>query len=574
MARWQTESSQGANCWWGTLIFLPAFGWLIPNHYPPWVSAWSDGVAIATLLALLGVLLLRSTPESVRVSWPLFGVATLCCAMLVIQALSGRGYFAGDALMAAFYVAIWFAAVVAGRSLCTEQNADNGCQALAFSWLSVAVVSIGIALVQWTEALDLGIYAAAMPPGSRPFANVAQPNNFCTLSFLGLCGVLGLYQTGRLGRVGFLFGASFLLLGMVLSQSRTGWGQFGLLLLLGLALRDRVGLRATRKQLLALAAVFALSSLLWPWVCDVLLLAPGRGLVEQMDAGVRVPYWWSMVDAILREPWFGYGWQQVGVAQQQVALDHPPTGALFLQSHNFVLDLLLWNGIPVGSLIVACLLYWGVSQLVFCRDAQACVLLVAVGGVFAHGLLEYPLEYAYFLIPVGLSMGMLEGRLARAGGPVVSRRLLIPFCGFLIATFLLVASEYLKAEEYYRAYRMESARIGFDRIVTPEPELKLLTQLSAFFRFSRTEARVGMSEEELEWMRQVSERFGYPSAMFRYALALGLNERVDAAQTVLDRLCRIHEKKRCEEAIEGWAVLQSKHPQLTEVKVQKVRYPD
>ena len=282
-----------------------------------------------------------------------------------------------------------------------------------------------------------------------------------------------------------------------------------------------------------------------------------------MQAGVRLPYWISMLDAIGREPLWGYGWQQVGAAQQRVALDHPSMGILFEHSHNLVLDLLLWNGVPVGGLMVAALGWWFIAHIRSCRDARVVWLLAAVGGVFLHGMLEFPLEYAYFLIPVGLAMGAIDGL-----SPLGFASFRVPRWGALLFTALLgvvflgVATDYLKAEENYRTLRMESARIGAEGIVTPAPELRLLTQLGAFLQFARMEATPGMAQEQVDWMRKVSERFGYPPVMFRYALATGLNNQPEIAQQTLARLCRIHESPRCAEAREGWAGLQVRYPQL------------
>ena len=73
-------------------------------------------------------------------------------------------------------------------------------------------------------------------------------------------------------------GAGFLLLGMVMTQSRNGWLQIGLLVVWGLAMRTRASLRIARSQLLILAAVFAAGVMLWPSVNDVLLLSPGRSI--------------------------------------------------------------------------------------------------------------------------------------------------------------------------------------------------------------------------------------------------------------------------------------------------------
>lgn len=553
-----------------SFVALIAVAWLVPNHYLPWLAAWGDALAIVGLLLLLPSIFIGAA-SGVRVSLQLSGTAVFTSVMLLMQFATGKLLFSGDAAMATIYVSLWLAAVLAGRFLSESIKRRNGLSALTAAWLFAALLSVGIALVQWTGALSLGIYAADLPPGARPFANLAQPNNFCTLCFLGLCGLLWLYQLRRVNGTVFWLASVYLLLGMVMSQSRTGWLQLGLLIAWGLAMRVRAGLRITRLQLLILGAVFIAGVLLWPAMTDALLLSGGRSLGDQMQAGMRLPYWKAMLDAIWHEPLWGYGWQQVGAAQQRVALDHPAMGDYFEHSHNLVLDLLLWNGLPAGGLIVGVLIWWFIARIRTCRDARVVWLLAAVGGVFTHSLLEFPLEYAYFLIPVGLAMGAVDG-FSPVSGPSlrVPRWVVLMFTGLLTALFVWTAVEYLEAEENYRTLRMESARIGVGGLVTPAPKLRLLTQLGAFLEFAHTEATPGMRPEQVDWMRKVSERFGYPSVLFRYALATGLNGQPEVAKQTLARICRIHPPERCLEAREGWTALQVRYPQLAGVTVPEI----
>ena len=551
------------------LLFVPAFflalAWLIPNHYPPWVAAWGDASGIFGLLLLLAVLLAK-VPSGTSVSWQLLCVAAIGSLMPIAQFISGKLLFSGDALMATFYIALWLDAVIAGRILAATSVQFDGLSVLSTGWLFAALISVGISLVQWTGTLSLGIYGVDLPPGARPFANLAQPNNFSTACFLGLSGLLFLYQSKKVNDAVFWLGCSFLLLGMVLSQSRTGWLQISLVIACGLAMKKRANLRVSRGQLLAMGMIFSASATLFPLGSESLLLSGGRTLSEQMRPGVRLPYWEAMIDAIGREPLSGYGWLQVGAAQQRIALDHPSFGDFFEHAHNIVLDILLWNGVPVGSFIIVVLAWWFITHISACRDARAAWLLVSIGGVVIHGMLELPLEYAYFLIPVGLAMGAVDGFIPLRGSVLrVPRWTVLSFTGLLAATFLLVAVEYLKAEENYRTLRMESARIGVTSIVTPAPGLQLLTQLDAFLQFARTEAKPSMTAKQVEWMRKVSARFGYPSVMLRYALAAGLNGQTEIAWQTLDRLCRIHPDERCIEDWQSWAALQTQYPQLARV---------
>ncbi|TAM38415.1 MAG: hypothetical protein EPN61_13750 [Burkholderiaceae bacterium] len=533
------------------------------------MSAWSDAVAITGLLGLSAVVALRAAGAG-RAPWRLPAIVVLCWVVLLAQFVTGKLLYAGDALMAALYLGLWFAAVLAGgRMAAASGGRDNALNALAAAWLFVALLSVGVALVQWTGALDLGIYENGLPPGARPFANVGQPNNFCTLSFLGLCGLLWLRQGQRVRGAAFWLGAVFLLWGMVMTQSRTGWLQIALLVLWGLAMHARAGLRIARAQLLALGALFATGVLLWPVICDALLLTSSRSLDDQMRAGVRLPYWRAMLDAIAREPLWGYGWQQVGAAQQRVALDHPAFGVLFEHSHNLVLDLLLWNGVLLGGLIVALLAWWFVAHIRACRDARAAWLLAAVGGVVVHALLEYPLDYAYFLIPVGLAMGAVE-----VFAPARGLRLRVPrwaalgFALLLGAVFVGVASDYVKAEANYRIQRFELAHIGTDRVTTPAPHLAVLTQLDAFLQVAHTDPAPGMSAAQLEGLRRVTLRYGFEPELRRYAAALALNGQPAEAARQLQILRRIWGERAYARARQQFEALATgKYPELRKVSL-------
>jgi O-antigen ligase len=547
-----------------------AAAWLVPNHYPPWVAAWSEALAIAGLLVLLPSITVNS-PASTRVSWQLLSVATLSCIVVLVQFSIGKLLFAGDAVMASLYIGLWLTAVFVWRLLGDSSGHHDGLNVLMAAWLFAALLSVGIALVQWTGAFSLGIYGADLPPNARPFANLAQPNNFSSVCFVGLCSLLWLHQLCKLGSATLIFAAGFLLFGMVLSQSRTGWLQIGLLIAWGLTLRVRARLRISCAQLLLMGLAFAAGVLLLPLISDALLLSAGRSLDEQMRPGVRLPYWAAMLDAIGREPLMGYGWQQVGTAQQDVAPDHPAVGDYFEHAHNFVLDLLLWNGIPVGGLVVVMLSWWLIVHVRAVHDARVVWLLAVVGGVVSHGMLEFPLEYAYFLIPVGLAMGAIDGLTPAQGMTLrVPRRTLLLGTGVLTLVFVVTASDYLKAEENYRTLRLESARIGVGGIVTPAVDLHVLTQLEAFLQFARIEAQPNMQPEQVEWMRKVALRFGYPPVLYRYALAAGLNGQPEIAQLTLERICRIHSSQQCAEAQQGWTVLQSRYPQLIGIRVPKV----
>lgn len=529
------------------MVAVLPLAWLLPNHYHPWPTAWQDGFVLALLsLAVIAC----GTRASVDKPWL---VAAAACGLSVAgQWAASQLWFAGDALMVVLYVAAFVVALGLGAAL-----GAAGATALAAGIALAAGLSVAIALTQWA-GVPIGLAGIDMPPGARPYANLGQANHLCSAAWLGLTAVLVLRETGRLSSATFWMLACWMLAGMVMSGSRTGWLQIGILAALGLMAASRMALRTRPPDLVAIVVLFIAATAAWPLLNDALQTSAGRGITSQLDGGGRWALWRALVDAVAREPWAGYGWQQMVLAQQAVAVDHPSIGRHFEHSHNLVLDLVLWAGLPIG-LAVAALVAWAlVRAWRGAADPVARWGVMAALGLFAHAMVEFPLEYAYFLVPAGLLIGGARpaAGLRRAGtGPR-----LVGAAMLLIVVAL--ARDYLESETNHRLLRLESARIGTTRIESEPPRLLLLTQLEAFLGYARTPGHPDMSAGELDAMRQVAARFAYPASMLRYALAAGLNGRPDEADLTLKRLCRMHPQPRCDEAREGWLELQDRHPVL------------
>ncbi len=546
------------------LCALP-LSWLVSNHYPPWGSAWSDGLAIATLCGAAAFL---HRPGA----WPKAWTAAIAVALCSVatQSLLQPDVFAGDLWMAAFYLSLLALAIGTGFAAQshgladTRMERDDALAPLALGLVAAGIAGTGLAYAQWLAVPIPSLFIAALPPGGRPFGNVAQPNNFCSTCFLALMALLLLRQWRHIGAVGFAAGALWLISGMVMSGSRAGWLQMALLLVATAVFGKRIALRPGPHSIGLLVLLFAALTWAWPELNEALFLTAGRHPDELMTGGTRRLHWAALFDAVTREPLTGYGWGRVSAAQARVGAEHPFTGEPLEHSHNLLLDLLLWAGAPVGGAIALLIAYWFVSRARACNTATACVWLVALAGLFAHGLVEFPLEYAYFLIPAGLMIGAIESLHPRSSAWPIKPWVLRASGCVLLALLAVVSWDYLRAEEGYRTMRFETARIGTTQ-TTPPPQLLLFSQLQAYQQFVQTLAKPGMSAEQVHWMRRVSERYPFPPVMLRYALAVGLNGDPATATATLNRLCRIQPKERCAEAREAWPALQVQFPQLAAV---------
>ena len=554
---------------------LPS-AWLLPNHHLPWATAWQDGLS---LLAVAAVALLLRSPLRPPPVWLAFGALAL--GTLALQWVLGVLSYAGDAWMVLLYVAAFVLATGLGRAGGADRWAAmpggprgstltaSFCLALAIA----ALVSGFIALLQWLQQPLLGVWMIALPPGGRPFGNFGQPNHLSSAAVLGFGALLWLHQSRRLPSAGLWAGGVALLAVVVMTGSRTGLLQVALMLLAAAVLRSRWELRLRRREALGFLLVTVALTLLWPVLNAALTLDNARPVEQLASESVRWPAWLLFLRAVGEAPWLGHGWLQVASAQWSVALETPPIYRLFEHSHNLAVDFLVWAGVPAGGLLMLLVLLGLVGPDPRRISADSFWLRAMVAALLVHGLLEYPLEHAYFLLPAGLLLGFAHGIEEARPRLGADERAAPRFQGMALSGLALAvatgvtAADYIRAEVDHRAFRMESTRIGGAAAAArTEPlDLRVLDQLEAFLAFARTEARAGMSSNELESITRIAQRYPIPPAMLRLALAQGLNGRPEAAADTLARLCRMHDPLRCDEGRESWAVVQSVHPSLMAV---------
>jgi O-antigen ligase len=542
----------------GLIVLSLAF--LLPGHYPPW-PAFEQEAAAAIGGGLVGLALLAHRAQRKVAVPPLALCFSACAGIALCQWAAGQIRFAVDAVLAAAYLTAFATTVVLGACT-TEEQRRALTDGLGLALIAAGIASTGLAAAQWLGQ-SAGIWLIDLRPGGRPYANLAQPNHLSTLLALATMATLKRFEQRSLAGPVAVLALAWFGFGIVMTQSRTGWLFVALLIGWWAVMRRRVALRSSTHAVVGGAVAFF--ALVWGWeALSRALLLPSGALEERLHAGTRWLHWQTLWDAIGRAPWLGYGWQQIGLAQQASVLDHPASGEWLEHSHNLLLDLLLWNGVPLGLLLFAALMVWFARRIRDCRTAERWAVLGSVGAVFVHALLEYPLDYAYFLLPAGFMVGALEGEAPPGRQALrVPRAAVAAVLAAQLALLGFVAAEYLRVQEATRQLRFMLVQIAApDGAVPLPPSVRLLDAPREFHRFWLRQAKPGMSAVDLDWMRRVSQRYPVPAAMLRYALAAGLNGRAAEATSTLGRLCKMHPSARCEEARAAWTGLQGRHPEL------------
>lgn len=524
-------ASQGsAVCVFFFFLFVALFA---PNHYQPWFNFYSEYVAFLGLF-FFWVLARR---DDLVVGFP---VCLIFVLLLVVwgQYFSTIIYSVETAWLVSFYLLSAVLAFMLGRQAGVIYFGAVG-------FLALGVISSGIALGQWFDTWET-IWVLTPGAGARATANIGQANHLVTLLGLGLVSALWLNYKRCISGWMLAVVTVWLVVGMVLAASRMALLQYVLIGVLwfywgGL----RGGLVFFAYLLGGLVLVLGAA-----WQADLAaefyLIEPGSavGVYDRFTSTERLHIWWQLIQASWDKGGLGYGWGQVAAAQVDYALAYPV--AMFtLHSHSIIVDMLVWNGIYVGVIVVVLFGVWLIKTFWCVRDLDSAFAALCVAVIGVHALLEYPLEYSYFLIPFFLYLGYLGGKDCKLR--------FVPFLGVIAAFcfFLVVVwRDYRVLEVDFRNLRFEMARVGVTEYSSPDNSYFFLTGMSSFIDFMRMQLPGSLDERAAEAERLVYS-YPYVPAFYRYILILVEQGDFDKAAEMLERMRSMHGDQNYAGAIES-----------------------
>ncbi|MGZ5237024.1 MAG: Wzy polymerase domain-containing protein [Caldimonas sp.] len=469
----------------GIAVVLPT---LIAFNVAPSATFFNQAAAFVGwggFLLVLGSALAQGARPHSSGSWALLGaIAILVLAALGASVWAGAPWplslsSAGTLLSAALTVAV---AACVSRAGLGEQAFRAFCIALVVA--GIASSAIGLVQVFAPNLPDGDWIAPASIPG-RATGNLRQPNHLSSLLLWSVVAAVWLGEARVIYReIGWMLALLFIEV-IVLSASRTGL--LGMATLLGWGLFDRRLSRPTRVLLLAAPlAYLALWEASTLWAHHTHLAFGGEERLS--GSGLYVSYsrykiWWNSLALIAQHPWLGVGFGEFNFAWTLTPFPDRPV-AFFDHAHNLMLQFAVELGVPLMLVLTALFLFalWQAMRFAiadgrgpgarFTRlfgpaDAgsaataaastaessrvpmqRAAFVMVVMVGV--HSLLEYPLWYAYFLLPAAFAFGLSLERpdvrdteLAAADRGNVTRP-------FVIASMALILCGTLALYDYMR----------------------------------------------------------------------------------------------------------------------------
>jgi len=415
---------------------LCALPWLNPLALGPSASVQPWLVSMACGLMLWLMALAGPGGGRLRLAWPV--AALVAWAALSQLALRPDTIFLAGGLVLIALVA----------SLGDDEQIVRGLQV---GLLVAALVSAVLGLCQY-----FGLAGGLAPLASRAeageaFANLRQPNQYATLTWIGAAVLL--WGSVRVRQPLALPLIVLLAVGSAASVSRTAMLEGLLLTLLAAAWNG-----AERRRRLALCAVAALAYFAAAWLLPLALEAltgatPARTLAGRLGGGAdcssRLVLWSNVLHLIAQKPLTGWGWGELDYAHYMTLYDGPRFCDILDNAHDLPLHLAVELGVPAAAVICAGILLWAWRQRPWAETAPLRQLGWALLALLAlHSLLEYPLWYGPFQIACGAAIGWLAPPRERSGAP--SRRAArAAFAVLLLAATGYAAWDYERVSQIY-----------------------------------------------------------------------------------------------------------------------------
>ncbi|XZU50443.1 Wzy polymerase domain-containing protein [Acinetobacter baumannii] len=514
-------------------LFLAAillgFAWLSPFHYNPWVMFSSEISTFAAGLSVLAALFYQN------IKIPRAQILLLPFTLIpIVQWGCGLVFDLSTALLSTFYLLGFWFMVLAGYNLSLDQKKRDQ----IFSGFSLLVIITSlftslIAIFQWLNIESHLIYTLHLI-GNRPYGNFGQPNNMATFLIIGLLGCLYLYEKNKVTVWLLLPSALIILFTIALSQSRTSWIVFPFLFIYWVVKQFGKQKRFRFVQgLLWCLAFFLIAGLILPYITQFIEFSTNTEITETSSfvarAGSgheRIGMWIQILHAIAQQPWLGYGWSQTSVAVVD-SIQYGTVHVWFNSAHNVLLDIIIWNGIPIGIVIIAYFTCWFLWLNQQAKETISIIAIMMVCTVLIHAMLEFPQRYAYFLLTCGFLLGIVQAQTPVLKGIVLNKQVLRLIWGISLILLLAIWRDYniyvTNSNLLFKNKQPNAEVLGSNQIF-------VLTQFEQRLKWIEMKPETTLSDADLAVWGNFVKNKATPYNLRKYAQLLAYNGKVEQAE--------------------------------------------
>lgn len=524
---------------------LLGLAYLLPYHTTPWPTMGSE---VLTILAG-SVLLFALYQNKVKIAKPQLLLLPVLLIPL-IQYLCGQILYFSNALLSFCYIAFFWLMVVAGYNLsATPQKREKLFTGISIFFLIVGFLSSVIAIFQWLNLNGYFSYVMYPLKANRPYANMAQPNNLATLLTVSLLACVYFFEKRLIKKVYLIPISILLIFSIALTQSRTTWIVCIFIAVYWSIKQWRKPVRLSLPKLLLWSGLFVTCVALLPLFNQLFSAVTEHevrstaSVVKRATSGFkRLDMWAQIGQAIQLKPWLGYGWNQTGMAQIAAFKLHPNI-EWYKSAHNIIFDVIIWNGVIIGGLIVAYISTWLYWLNKGAKDIISVVATLMVCVILIHGFLEFPLHYAYFLLPAGFLLGMIQAQYPKLKAVNIRPIILIIIALISIVCSVIFARDYFLYKKQIPIVS-QSSPITENQQRILDRKILLLTQFEERIWWVGLDPKTKMSPEQIQYIGRMVANLASKYDIYKYAQVLAFNGYKAEAEYQLWLAVKLHREKR------------------------------
>lgn len=543
---------------------------LLPYRTYPYSAFYNDYVVLIGVLVALAALTLQRARATfwipATISLPL-GIAFV----IFIQAATERMLIAWDAVIPIGYLIAAAAAMVLGANFHDRERSNQSVTSgdrylgIVLAFVIAGVMSSFFALLQYLK-LENALGDLVIGIGNdgqtavRPYANLGQPNQLALLICWSIAGTWWLFQRRMIQATGAMLITVVLLISLAITQAKIAWLILPALLVVSEVMNRKAETRRIPRWVLsAFAALFVVLVFLLPLMAELsgtMVETPAQRMGSNR---IRLVLWQQALWISMQSPWTGVGWLGFPV-NQLIAARHFGTAEYATHAHNIVANFAAELGWPITLVIVASAIWWFVGHFVKRKwDVGTAFVLMVLVATFIHSLLEFPLWYAYILIPVSFLVGLVGQQPGQEKGFTLSKNYVFVLVLTGAAAMAMIANDYRRVVLGFRVLVMERIGSGENWKIPEKPSWTIFPEYYDYFRFADMKAAKGMSKDQISFMEGVEKRFGYAPVLMRMASVYGMNGRPDDAVATMVTIQHLF-ALRYAEAYKAWQSMATDDP--------------
>ncbi|ERQ00146.1 hypothetical protein Q674_03255 [Acinetobacter sp. COS3] len=522
---------------------LFAFAWLSPFHTYPWVMFSSELASFGAGLALIAIFF----NKNIKIARPQILMLFFTLIPLIQYGFGLITDFSVAFLSFSYLIMFWLMIVIGYNLSLQSEQRERIMLGISGLLLIVGLLSSCSAILQWLN-FESTLYGVMQLRGNRPYANFGQPNNLATFLIMGVMGALYLYEKNKASLLLLIPSSLLMLLAICLTQSRTSWLVLIFVFFYWIFKQYKNNPRLNFPKLVLWCAAFVLiSSYLLPLLTQWMMfeqvntgIKHTASVIERASRGhERIGMWEQILHAISLQPWGGYGWNQTSIAVVE-SIQFNTVSMWFNSAHNIFLDLLVWNGVPLGLLIITYMALWLFWLSKNAKDMTSIIVLLMVSAILIHALLEFPQRYAYFLLPLGFLLGLVQAQTPNLKSIMLNKNVTRCIAVIALVVFLLIWRDYKLFQDnsrlVFKGKQPTEEILGSSKIL-------ILTQFQKRLDWIALNPKTKMSEHDLSLLGEMVKNKATPYNLKKYAQLLAYNQKAEEAERYLLVLQRLYKQK-------------------------------